>query len=269
MSKKSLLALTQSVLSGIDADEVNSISDTYESEQVANIIRESYEDIIGRRFWPHLKRLVAFENSNDIQRPTHLRLADRIQRMVFVKYDTAELGETRRKYRDIKYQTPDEFLRNTNQRNNDNENINVITDFSGIELLIRNDYPPKYYTSFDDDYLVFDSWDWDTEDTIQSTRVQAQAYVAPIWQHTDEYIPDLHADGFALLLSEAKSQASIELKQMVNEKAEVRARKHDAWNSQNAFRVNGGVTFASYGRKGGRGRFKKHPLDKTTSITVE
>ena len=52
---KTLLDITQEILSEMDSDDVNSISDTVESEQVANIVITVYRDMMSNRNWPHQK----------------------------------------------------------------------------------------------------------------------------------------------------------------------------------------------------------------------
>ena len=46
--KYTLLEMTQDILSNMSSDEVNSISDTPESLQVATIIKQKYYDIVSR-----------------------------------------------------------------------------------------------------------------------------------------------------------------------------------------------------------------------------
>ena len=53
MSKKTLLEITQSVLSSMNSDNVNSISDIEESLQVAEKAREVYEDLMALEDWEH------------------------------------------------------------------------------------------------------------------------------------------------------------------------------------------------------------------------
>ena len=43
MAKMTLLAMVQDILNDMDGDEVNSISDTVEAEQVAQIIKTTYD----------------------------------------------------------------------------------------------------------------------------------------------------------------------------------------------------------------------------------
>lgn len=247
--KKTLLEMVQDILNDMDGDEVNSIDDTVESSQVAQIVRTTYESMISRRNWPHLARGVNLVASGDSDKPTHMKLDQEIQELLSVNYDTRKNGKTRKDYKEIKWKEPDEFLRMTNRENNDLPEVEVVQDYSGIELLVRNDKAPEFYTSFDDEYLVFNSYDSEVDSTLQSTKVQARAYVLPSWSHQDDFIPDLPSEAFPGLYEEAKSRASLKLGQMADQKAEQESVKQQRWMSRKAWRAAGGIKYPNYGRK--------------------
>lgn len=255
--KMSLLELTQDILNDLDSDEVNSIDDTVEAQQIAQIIKSTYFAIISNRNWPHLKRGISLEASGDDAYPSHMKLADNVKELSFVNYNKARLGETRKLYQSVKWLEPDDFLRYTNQRNSDDSNIDVISDYSGVELLIRNDQAPTYYTSFDDTHLVFDSYDSAVDDTLQESKVQAQGYVNPLWLVEDDFIPDLPEEAFTYLLEEAKSRASLKLKQSQDAKAEQESNRQRTWLSRKNWRVHGGIIYPDYGRK--NNKYRKDP----------
>ena len=259
--KFTLLELVQDILSDMDSDEVNSIDDTFESQQVAQIVKSTYIAMMSNRNWPHQMKLVYLEASGDDALPTHVTVQDPIKEMVSVNYNKAREGETRRRYQPMKWLEPDDFLRHTNRRNSDEDNIDIIIDTSGIELLIRNDLPPTYYTSFNDNVLVFDSYDKAVDDTIQESKIQARAYVMNSWVHEDDAIPDLPDEAFTALLEEAKSRAMFKLKQTADNKAEQESRRQQAWLSRKAWRVAGGIKYPDYGRSGGKNRHSPY-IDK-------
>lgn len=253
MSKMTLLELTQDILSDMDSDEVNSIDDTFESQQVAQIVKSTYIAMMSNRNWPHQLKLLSLDASGDNALPTHVTVKESIKEMVSVNYNKAKQGETRRQYQPVKWIEPDDFLRHTNRRNSDEDNIDIIVDPSGVELLIRNDLAPTYFTTFNDDVLVFDAYDSEVDDTIQESKIQARAYVMPNWTHLDDAIPDLPDEAFTALLEEAKSRAMFKLKQMADSKAEQESRRQQTWLSRKAWRVAGGIKYADYGRKTGKG----------------
>lgn len=65
MPKYTLLDMTQDILSDMNSDEVNSIADTIESMQVAQIIKSTYYNIIDGRDWPHLYQMFQLTPSGD------------------------------------------------------------------------------------------------------------------------------------------------------------------------------------------------------------
>lgn len=260
--KMTLLEITQDILNDLDGDEVNSIDDTMEAQQVAQMVKSTYYAQISNRNWPHTRKLVSLQASGDSALPTHTKLIDPIKELVSVNYNCVKDGETRKRYQQMKYLDPDNFLRKSNQRNSDEANIDVIIDPTGIELLIRNDLAPTYFTSFDDTTIIFDSYDSSVDDTIQESKVQAMAYVIPAWSHVDDFIPDLPDEAFTALLEEAKSRAMFKLKQMTDSKAEQESGRQQRWLSRKAWRVAGGVKYDNYGRNGKKGRSHSPYFDK-------
>jgi hypothetical protein len=242
--------MVQEILNDIDSDAVDSVDETVESEQVASIIKSTYYAMMSNRDWPHLRRTIKVNAIGDSEKPTHIKLQDGVKELCFINYNRQKAGETRKRYGSLEYLQPDHFLQKLNTRNNDSANIEVVIDFGGIELLIKNDAQPTYYTSFDDEYLVFDSYDSTTDDTIQQSKIQAQAYVMPEWDYVDTFVPDLPENAFAALVEEAKSRASFRLKQVADQKAEQEAGRQNRWLARKSRRVAGGIQYPNYGRAG-------------------
>lgn len=248
MAKMSLLELVQDILSDMDSDDVNSIDDTVESAQVAQIVKATYQAMMSNRNWPHQKRLLQLTPSGDDSLPTHMTMQEEIKEMVGVKYNCAKLTDgARRLYQPIHWVEPDDFLRISNGRNSQDANVDIIVD-NNIEFLIVNNQPPRYYTSFNDNVLIFDAYDAAVDDTLQASKMQATAYVMLDWTHADDAIPDLPAEAFTALLEEAKSRAFVKLKQQSDPTAATEARRQQAWLSRKAWRAAGGVKYPSYGR---------------------
>lgn len=250
--KMSLLEIVQDILNSMDSDEVNSISDTIESQQVAQIVKSCYREMIGNRDWPHLQKLIQLESLIDVEKPNYLRIPSNLKELVFFKYDCHKPDQDKVVQNVIKYKYPDEFLRYISSRNSENDNVLQVTDFSGSTLLIYNNYAPQYWTSFDDKHLITDSYDADVDDTLQTSKTQVLAYMEPTWVHTDSAIPDLPSEAFAALVEEAKSTAFVELKQTANQKAEQKASRQQRWLSRKAWAVKGGIRYDDYGRKNRR-----------------
>lgn len=250
--KTTLLDIVQRILTSIDADDVNSITDTIESQSVATIVKDCYYEMLSNRNWPHTQRLAQIEPSNDLQKPTYMKLPDNLKELTFIKYDSRKEASDSSLYREIKYKYPDEFLRMVSGRNSTHANVTSVVDYSGSTILIFNDQAPTYWTSFDDSHIVMDSYNMILDDTLKQEKTQCLAYMFPVWDHSDDFIPDLPAEAFANLIAESKSTASVQLKQYADQKSEQQSTRQAKWLSRKAWSAHGGVRYADYGRKGRR-----------------
>ena len=249
MPKMTLLDLTQDILSDMESDEVNSINDTVESLEVAQIIKSTFYNIIDGKDWPHLYQFFQLTASGTTDRPTHMLLPERISDVSWVKYNCREITDTRDKVRLIVYKTPEKFMELLDTRLSDAIEVDVITDPTGISLNIYNDRAPTYYTSFDNEYIIMDAYDVGIDSTLQTSKTQCYGKQDPSWTMSDSFTPDLPANAFSLLLNEAKSTCFLVIKQMANNKAEQHSVSQRRRMSQQAWRVAGGITYPHYGRK--------------------
>lgn len=246
--KRNLLDIVQEILSDLDSDEVNSIDDTVESEQVVTILKSTYYAMLANRDWPHTRQSIQLSSLGDVTKPTYLKLQDGVKSICFVNYNKIKQGETKKTYSKVEYLEPEQFIYKTNLNDSTASNVQSITDFGGIEFFVRNDRAPSYYTSFDDEHITFDSFDSTVDSSVQQSKVQCQAYVTPSWSSSDSFIPDLPESAFPAFVEEAKAKAFFVLKQTVNQKAEQEAGRQNRWLARNSRRVNGGVKYPSYGR---------------------
>lgn len=255
--KYSLLDIVVDILSDMDGDFVNSINDTDEATQVAQIVKTTYQAMISNRNWDHTARVLNITPFADNLLPTHTKIEDNVKELISVYYDTRKQSETRLNYQQIKYLYPDDFLRYTNQRNSDDTNCDVILDPSGVKILIMKNKAPEYYTSFDDTTIVFDSFDSQVDSTIQANKTQIRAYIIPIFEMEDDFVPDLPDEAFVALIEESKSKAMFKLKQTQDVKAEQEASRQQRWLSRKSWRVMERDMYPySYGRKNAKGRRK-------------
>jgi hypothetical protein len=157
------------------------------------------------------------------------------------------------KYSEIEQLDPDDFMNLILQRNPANSNITTVLDNlsnSGVKLFIENDKDPQYWTSFDDEWIIFDSYDSSYDDTIQNQKTMASVYIEPSWTQSDTFVPDLPTKAFPLLLSEAKKAAFVKVKQTADPVEVERARKQRTWMAGEKHRTrNKGINYPDYGRK--------------------
>lgn len=250
MAKMTLLEIVQDILSDMNDDEVNSVSDTIESLQVAQIVKSVYFELIGNKNWPHLRELTQLEPSGTTSRPTHMKVPELVKEVEWVEYNNIKSSEpTRNRWEKIKYVSPDEFLVITSAYNNTEADVDVITDISGATFHIKNDVNPSCWTSFDDEYVVFNSYDNTLDSTLQNSKSRMSVYMEPSWTMEDGHVPDLPSEAFPALLAEAKSTCFARLKQMSEGKAEQQATRQRNWLSRKAWTAAGGITLPSYARR--------------------
>jgi len=249
MAKMTLLDIVQDVLSDMESDEVNSINDTTESLEVAQIVKSTYYNIIDGKHWPWLKELFQLTALSDTTKPTHMQIPETIEDIEFVKYNKRKLADTRDFYSTLKYKTPEEFLLILERRDSSASDVLVVTDYSSTKLNVYTDKAPEYYTSFDDNYVVFDSYDSAVDTTLQTSKTQCYGRRHPTWTMEDTFTPDLPVQMFSYLLNEAKATCFATLKQTVNQKAEQHAISQRRRQSQDAWKLNKGIRYPNYGRK--------------------
>lgn len=249
MAKMNLLDLVQDILSDMNSDEVNSIHDTIESTQVAQIVKSTYFELISGKNWPHLKRLMTLESSTDNTKPVYLLVPENVNRLETFEYNKRRVEDLRAYYSPIKYLEPDDFLRRSSALDNTQETVEEIVDFSGTVFFVKNDRHPEYWTTFDDKWIVCDAYNKDLESTVQGIHSRARGYIMPKWEASDSFVPDLPMEMFPALLAEAKSTAFLNIKQAANQKAEQIAVRQRNRMSQESWRVKGGLKLPNYGRR--------------------
>jgi hypothetical protein len=251
MPKLTLLDMTQNILSDMDSDEVNSISDTVESGQVSEIIKTTYYDLIASKSIPETFSLVQFEGLSNTAKPNYLQYPSTATDILWFKYDSREdSSDTVINYINVTYLKPQEFVEFLNSRNNTDSDTTSITDSSGISLLIKTNKNPEYWTSFDDELVVCDGYLSTLDSTLQKSKTQSYCKLEPTFTLSDTFVPTLGVDLFPLLLSTAKTVAFITLKQQGNPAASSASRNHlvRQQNNRHRFKTANKVTYPDYGR---------------------
>lgn len=227
--KYSLLEITQTILSSMDSDEINSITDTVESQQVVEIVKTVYDDIISRSDLMTNKTLFNLVPSNDPAKPIMMSKPLAIDRIEWVKYNIVKDNVLSPVWNEMRFIPLEEFIDYMHSFRTEETNIETFTQtFDGftVDFVYRNDTAPQYYTTYDDNQIFFDAYDKTVDDTLQASKTLCFGNKSTIFQKSDAFVPALQPQQFALLLNESKSLAWAELKQAVHAKAEMTARKN-------------------------------------------
>jgi hypothetical protein len=144
---------------------------------------------------------------------------------------------------------PEDFVCYVMDRDSSLDTVETVIDYNGTPLFVINNAAPTYWTTFDDEHLVFDSYDSAQDSILQSSKTQVFGYVEPEWQMENDFVPDMPNKAFSLLVAEAKSQAFIKLKEVFSQKDEQAATRQRGWLSREKRRSPGGTKYPDYGRK--------------------
>lgn len=245
MPKQTVIDMTNNILSAIDSDEVTDISDTTESEQVAEILKETYFAMVDELNLPNTEELFHLESAVAAT-PTKMKLPDDVHEVYWIKYNTDTTG-SEATYTHMQYKSPRDFIDHVLRRNETASNVTKITD--SVDLLILTDAMPTYWTSFDNEYIILDAYDSAVESNLQTQKSTCHGIKEPTWTASNTFIPDLPTNLFSLLVTEAKSTAFYNVKQVSNQKEEQKARRQRIALRKNKWRQDGRISTPNYGRR--------------------
>lgn len=261
--KMTLLDMTQNILSRMSSDEVNSISDTTESLQVANIIKNKYFDIINRVPLPEHEQLVQLNPSLDVLVPVVMKVPDGIVDIKWLKYNNTNLsaGTPTPGYEYVTILPEEQFIDLVNGFNTTETNVRSFTfadNISGFNsnytFYYKRDIQPSYCTIINNYYVIFDSYNYLLDSTLQASKTMAWGRVIPSFTLTDTFTPNLAEEQFQLLLNEATALAFYELKQQPHELAMQEAKRGWSNVQKNKAVINRPTYFnelANFGRRSG------------------
>jgi hypothetical protein len=256
-AKMTLLEIVQAALRSIGSDNVNAIGDTPESADVAYMVRDVFYELLHGRYWPHLKKVIRPSASGDSSKPCEMQIEDNVQRIFedTFYYDKRETVSANPDYQLVHWVSNEEFLRLVMPRSGSvsDSNLQSMSTTNGWNIYIYNDRAPKYYTSIDDEILLFDAFDSGVDTTLQQSKAQVMVYEEPTFSYTDGWTPDLPDKVFPLLLAEVKSVVALEIAQEANAKQEQISRRQDNWMAREKYRSRDNkiryADGAHYGRK--------------------
>lgn len=231
---RTLLQLTQNILSDMDSDEVSSIYDTVESLQVASVIIDTLEAEFNNIDLPSFNKIVQLESVSDPDHPNYLRYPGDVNLIGRLRYVD---NRNASRYGWVEYVTPNEFFDRQFLFTSTGPYTQAITDYSGVSYLIKNDKAPTYYTSVDNNLLIFDSYDSEFDDTLQASKSFAMAATnLTDTELSDDYVFPIPDNLYPLLKAEAKATAFLTLKQMANPKSEQIARRQRSRMQHNMYK---------------------------------
>ncbi len=241
--KMTMLEMVKNIMSALDSDELDSITDTVEGEQVATVIRDTYWLLVENKTIPEHQSMFQLTSAGS-PALVYMLIPTTVGELEWVQYNVVGSDDTDNKFVDIDYRSPYEFTKILTARISTDDNIIAATDpTSGLALdMFQNDKRPEFWTSFDDQYICFDSYDAEVDASgLVGTKSLCFGSIIPTFtvanSVTDAFTPDLDDNLFPLLLAEAKSTCFMNIKQMPNPKIEKQARDQKVFSQNDKYRT--------------------------------
>lgn len=248
-TNRTVLEFVQDILSYIEGDFVDDVNDTEESEMVLQVLEGTFYDIVDEFELPYKYGNFQLNASGTATKPTHMTLPASVSRIDGILYNKLDDASDPTNYEQVTYKTPKEFMYMINARNSDDSNVDKITDDSGVTFLIVNDANPRYWTSFDDETIVFDAYDSSLDTWLQNSKTWVTGYTRPAWTNSNTAKPDLPEHMEQYFFNEACSLAYVNHKQVANAKVEQRAQRQRKSVLNTYRRAGTKITTPHYGRK--------------------
>ena len=96
--KQTLLEIVQDILNDLDGDEVNSITDTTEALQVAQIVKTTFYEILDGREWPHIRKVIQLQGLGDTSRKSSIKIPENVTELIWLNYDKQKVTDTQPRF---------------------------------------------------------------------------------------------------------------------------------------------------------------------------
>lgn len=236
--KRTLLELTQAILNDLDGEAVNSIFDTEEATQYASVVRDTYFNIIAAKDTPEHDELLKLTALSDSDRPTVFLYPTNLKDIRLFEYNVKE----------VYWKDPIKFLDSLPTSGSD-DTLDFQHPINDVVLTIRTNKDPKYYTSFDNEYIICDSYDSSVDTTLQASKSRCWGTKYPTFTMSDSFTPDLSEVMFPYLLAESKSVCFSIYKSGSDPKIEQAARRLKAFVQDDKYKTRQPNKRNLYGRR--------------------
>jgi len=252
--RMTLLEIVQSILAEMEGDQVNDISDTDESYDLALMVRDLYYDLAVELDTPEHNGVVQLTASGSALRPTTMTIPSNVYNIHTIRYDARLSTDTEPVYKQITYLPFSDFLAMV-QTFKDEDNAETYTatvDGNSFTLWYRDDVAPTYFTTLDDTTLFFDSLDSTVDTTLQTSKTICEASYYPTFTLSNNFYPDLNPVQFPYFLNTCKVRAFEVRKQLPHRTASQAARRLKIINQERNHKAPGLTSFdrlPKYGRR--------------------
>lgn len=204
MAKKTLLQLAQQASTLCKADPLTDILSDDFGITFTEIVEIVYEQMTVKYDIAAHWELTELDALSDLTKPNYMAIPSGTKDVSWIKYNIQTAADAGRNiWKNIPYCSPEEFIDRTESRDNTKAEVIVVEDFDGGDLHIYNDRAPSYWTTFEDNYVIFDSYNSAEDTTLQATKSQVYALREPVFVQDNAHILNLPDNLFPILLADA------------------------------------------------------------------
>ena len=255
-----LLQVVQQYLDATSGFYVDSIFDTDESQQVANISERVYYEMVQE--FPHLlfvQKDVTLDAVGDTTKPNFLLIPDAVQNIKDSElfYNVSETGDLY--YNTLTYLTPLAFMALTAEYDSKDTSVDIINGFDNQKIPVINDQWPSYFTSFDGKYIVTDSYNSAYDTTLQASKTRVLVSQMPVFLQQDDFLIPIPQHLSTTYLTMVLDECFNLVYQQPNAKISQKARKLRIKLQQTSQVLgSGGRAQKSFGRRGATSRGRRN-----------
>lgn len=152
-------------------------------------------------------------------------------------------------YKYIKILSIESFFDMVNKFDPAENNVQSYTftdNSNNFNLYYKTNRQPQNCCIISNYYVLFDSFDNTQDNALQASKTLVYGQIVPPFSMSDNFIPDIDDQDFALLINEATSAAFIELKQQPNPKVEQETKRQWSAVMRNKAVVNKPTPFEEF-----------------------
>lgn len=206
-----VLDVANKCLNDMNSFQVNSISDTEEALQVASIIEDKYYSMLETMDWPVDSDYLPLVTSAIDAGPTTLSIPTSVDKVDNLRYNGASL----------KHVDSEVFLSTAlSPTNADNPNMELVQFGPNIQGYVLNNKDPEFFTTFNDELIVCDSYNKDVEDKLVASKSLAEVFKHQVITIDDSTPIPITKKMQPYFLAEVKAACFKKVKQQVSDEDE-------------------------------------------------
>lgn len=239
-----LLRVVQEMLISINGDQVSSYNETAEARRCATIAEQVFIEFVSNTLIEDQRDVIQLHAVGDVANPTQFLVPNTVDEILQIEYKDSE-----DRYRDVDYLTPQSFLDKVNNYVG-LQNTQELT-YKDIGLVIRTDYQPRYWTSFDNKNIIMDAYEIEIEASLQQSKIRVLVSQSgpELWDPSDNFIIPLDSDSLATYKAECLERAWAVVKERDNGVLTRSARKERAkLHHRTNIYDNTDYNYANFGR---------------------